>query len=129
MKQLFSLLFFLVISFKGITQTTAYSTSVPNNQYISPVNIDLVNKVLSEKQSKYDKNIEKIDDKINNISKLVAKVSKRQNNKLTERQSKYITSVNDYIKAVYQYDFSNSSVTYEVLKTLDKVEETIFDWL
>lgn len=99
------------------------------NEYTSTVNLELINKFLSTKEASYNKNHKKVSDKINTIQKLIEKVYRRNNYKFSEFQLDYLADLYNKTSRITKTMISSNSETYEILKYLDKVEDTIIDWL
>jgi|SRR5690554_1980249 len=128
MKQLFSILLLAMCS--GVySQTSAYSYPAQYNPPHSSVNTELDMRVLQNMQSSYNKNYKKFNDKVNNLYKLIERLLKKNNNKLTEKQRDYIKLVYVYIDGITKTDLTSESQTYNIIKTLEKVEDNIIEWL
>jgi len=128
MKQLFSSLLFLMCS--GVySQTSAYSSPAQYNPVFNQGNTDLDMRVLQNMQSSYNKNYKKFNDKVNNVYKLIERLLKKNNNKLPEKQRDYIKLVYVYIDGITKTDLTSESQTYNIIKTLEKVEDNIIEWL
>lgn len=96
------------------------------NQYQETVDFQLLQRTLQTLEDRYEANIEKVYDKTSNINKLINQLSVKQNNKFTEKQTKYINSYDKYIESITKTQLSNNSETYSILKTLDGVEEQLY---
>lgn len=100
----------------------------PNSTYIEPINLELVEKALSTKQSKYDANVEKINNAVIDMrNKLTfSSFSKETIEKIKKRFN------SEYMDVMYskKYDYSNNNTTRQIINWLyqgfDKIviEET-----
>lgn len=124
MKSIFTI-FICCLAFKMSAQS-AYSQPRQYNDYISPIDVNLVNHVLASKQSNYDRNSKRVLDKMEVIDKLFIKLYERQNNTLTENQTKYFSSYYEYTKTITKDELTSESNTLSILRTLDGVEEQLY---
>lgn len=118
-----------IVSYNVSAQTSAYSQQRQYNDYISPVNTQLVNQVLAKKEASYQKNYQKVSEKIEFIDKLIGKLIKTKYDKLTKNQVDYIDSLIKYVPTITTQKLSNDFETEQILKTLKIAEDTLIDWL
>ncbi|WCM42288.1 hypothetical protein MG290_01050 [Flavobacterium sp. CBA20B-1] len=118
-------IFICCLAFNMSAQST-YSQPRQYNEYISPIDVNLVNHVLASKQSNYDRNSKRILDKMEVIDKLFIKLYERQNNTFTEKQTKYFSSYYEYTKTITKDELTSESNTLSILQTLDGVEEQLY---
>lgn len=93
--------------------------------YIQPVNITLLNRALASKQSRFDANIQKIDDAISEMRNEIAhsSISQDVKNSVKRRFN------SEYMEVMYSknYNFSSTSLTSQVINWLrqgfDKIVE------
>jgi len=128
MKQIFYIAL-LFVSYNTSAQTSAYSQSRQYNDYIQPVNTQLVREVLAKKQTNYNRNAEKVQSKIDNIEKLLQKLYKTKGSYLTKNQKEYIDSIYKYVNNLSKESIADNYGIIQILRTLSGVEETLFDWL
>lgn len=84
-----------------------------NNNYVQPINLQLVNKALSNKQSRYDYNVQRIQNAINQINENVYNSSYSAdviNQSITDFNEKCLEVLNSK-----KYDYSSDSKTTEII--------------
>jgi|GEM_PF-4966425 len=110
-------------------QTYGHPYQYQTNDYIPPVNVDLVNKVLAKKEQQYNRNIERVENKVKNIIKLVQILYKNKEDKITDEQAKYISAVYKYTTGLTKDQVANDSEMVTIMRTLNSIESTLYDWL
>lgn len=118
-----------IVTYNVSAQTTAYSQQRQYNGYVQPVNTQLINQVLAKKEANYSRNAEKVQSKVDNIEKLLQKLYKTKGSYLTQSQKEYIDSIYKYVNNLSKESIADNYGIIQILKTLEGVEETLFDWL
>ena len=132
-KQLF-LLFLLLVSFGSIAQTYEvrridnqqrgrdYGTTIPTTdvaQYVGGIQ--------SQMQAKYDSNYLRVEDKVRDIGRLVARLNK-YGAISTNSRSEYITSYTDNLSKINKVNFTDNVAVSKVMSYLRAIEDELLTW-
>lgn len=121
----------VTICVANLQAQNAYSTPRKYGEYISPYNLELLERVITSKQSAYNQNYKAVLDKERSVTALVNMVAKNHNKgiaKLNNKQIEYINSYYEFRKSLPYYDYSNVNLAQEIYNLLTDVEETIYNW-
>lgn len=90
-------------------------TRSENSSYINPINVSLVEKVLSAKQARYDYNVQRIQSSITDISSKIHTLSVDSNivNSINKSFNEILNSINKK-----KYDYSSNSITNQLVNYL-----------
>ena len=132
-KQLF-LLFLLLVSFGSIAQTYEvrridnqqrgrdYGTTIPTTdvaQYVGGIQ--------SQMQAKYDSNYLRVEDKVRDIGRLVARLNK-SGAISTNSRSEYITSYTNNFSKINKVNFTDNVAVSKVMSYLRAIEDELLTW-
>lgn len=121
--------YFTLLSIIANGQTSAYSQPAQYNDYIEPINIRQVERTLSTLDSKYKNNLKSLNDKSENINKLVDLLYEIQGKKFSTNQTEYLNSYYAILEKITKRDIANNTTTMQILKTMNNVENTLYKWL
>jgi hypothetical protein len=132
-KQLF-LFFLLLVSFSSVAQTYEvrridnqqrgrnYGTTIPTTdvaQYVGGIQ--------SQMQAKYDSNYLRVEDKVVDIGRIVARLNK-SGAISTNSRSGYITSYTDNLSKINKVNFTDNVAVSKVMSYLRAIEDELLTW-
>ena len=117
MKKLF-LTLLLLTTLKAFSQVSHYSTPLKSNDYVQPVDLNLLERVQTQKQNNYLRNESVLREQLKTISKLLNYVKGNNRNTLTKEY-------NEAIRFFNNYDLGDYNVVRVIKQKLDYIETWI----